>query len=200
LHQYAHLFTNSMTMMQTYYSTLEAIAQQTQQLDGVACRHCGKREQLVSHGFIYKKQAVASNPVSVGKRVLCSQRFGRTGCGRTVQLYLASVVRYLHAAGPALANFIGHLLAGLAIAKAYQQATGATESRQSYRWFNRMFLRLSDYRSQSHRAPVPSESGPCKAHGSLRRHLLTTTLEHLLRHFQAPLCATYQQQLQTSFW
>lgn len=186
-------------MMQIYYSTLDAISQQTMQLDGVACLHCGKREQLVSHGFVYKKQAVATSPVPVGKRVLCSQRFGRTGCGRTVPLYLASIVRYLHGAGQALERFVVCLLAGMTITLAYRQISGRHETRQAYRWFNKLFSRLSDYRRLMHRIEFTENVPPDNERPSTRRPLLIATLARLLQHFSAPLCATYQRTLQTSF-
>ena len=83
--------------MQIYYASLPAIEQQTRQLDHAQCRHCGQTQQLVSHGFIYKKQ-VGADPIATGKRVLCSNRHQHTGCGRTMQLYLDATVRYLHVA------------------------------------------------------------------------------------------------------
>lgn len=199
MHQNVELFTTSITMMHIYYPTLDAISQQTQQLDGVACRHCGKTEQLVSHGFVYKKQALATAPVPVGKRVLCSQRFGRTGCGRTVQLYLASMVRYLHGGGQALACFIASLLVGMTMANAYQQATSRDEPRHAYRWLQKLFLHLSEYRRQSHTVQFTDVNSPQHPRDSSRQRLIVATLERLLLRYPAPLCATYQLSLQRSF-
>jgi hypothetical protein len=45
--------------MQIYYESLDAITQQTAQLDRLSCRHCGQTAQLISHGYIYKKQSLA---------------------------------------------------------------------------------------------------------------------------------------------
>ena len=88
--------------MQIYYSNLEAIEQQTRQLDQVQCRHCVQRHQLVSHGFFYKKR-VGAAPQALGKRVFCSNRQRYTGCGRTMQLYL-DTIRVLNAVHDAPGN------------------------------------------------------------------------------------------------
>ena len=63
--------------MQIYYPSLQAIEQQTMQLDNEQCVHCKQAHQLVSHGFIRKKR-VGAEPEAVGKRVRC--RHIRPGC------------------------------------------------------------------------------------------------------------------------
>lgn len=118
--------------MQIYYASLQAIEQQTMQLDLARCPHCGQSHQLVSHGFIYKKQ-VGAEPEAVGKRVFCSNRYQHTGCGRTMQLYLDATVRYLHHAGSAVVAFALSLMAGMSIQLAYYHATGTATPRHAYR-------------------------------------------------------------------
>jgi transposase-like protein len=185
-------------MMQRYYPTLDAISQQTRQLDDVPCLHCRKSKHLVSHGFIYKKQAVATAPKPVGKRVLCSQRYGRSGCGRTIQLYLASVIRYLHYDGRAVVCFVLALMTGMTIAKAYQQATSTADPCNAYRWLKKLLMRLSDYRSLSHGVAFKDIERDHNDVTPLRRCLLFSTFDRLLQRFAEPLCATFQHTLQVS--
>ena len=45
--------------MQLHYPSIQAIQQQTLQLDHEQCRHCKQRQQLVSHGFIHRKRVAA---------------------------------------------------------------------------------------------------------------------------------------------
>ena len=115
--------------MQTYYPSLEAIHQQSMQLGGEQCKHCGQAHQLVSHGFIRKKQPGMRDPQSVGKRVFCSNRHHRTGCGRTMQLYLDSTVRYMHYAGAAVVVFVLLLLTGASITLAFESVLARTTVR-----------------------------------------------------------------------
>ena len=53
--------------MQIYYPNLQAIQQQTLQLESEQCKHCRQTHQLVSHGFIRRKR-VGAQPEAVGMR------------------------------------------------------------------------------------------------------------------------------------
>lgn len=81
--------------MQKFYPDYDTIHRFTLSLDyhqnEVACLHCLKHDQFVSHGIIYKQRSMAVAE-KVGKRLFCSNRSGRMGCGRTFQLYVASEV------------------------------------------------------------------------------------------------------------
>lgn len=186
--------------MQIYYPSLQAIQQQTLQLKSEQCVHCGKAHQLVSHGFIRKKLA-GGDPQAVGKRVFCSNRHQRTGCGHTTQLYLDSTLRHVHHAGSAVVAFVLLLLAGISIALAYTQATKAQSPRHAYRWLQRLDAQISAYRSLFHQpllaAPpaVAVVPAPC-----LRRSLLASTFAALLTRFGQPICQGYQSQLQRPFF
>jgi hypothetical protein len=184
--------------MQVYYPNLQAIEQQTMQLGLARCRHCKQTHQLVSHGFIRKKR-VGAEPEAVGKRVFCSNRNHRTGCGRTIQLYLDATIRYLHHAGHTVEAFIVSLAAGMAIEYAYQHATGAGTARHAYRWLNRLCTQLSTYRSLSHRPPLQEATSGLPPGRRARLIALASTVTTLLQRFGQPLCAAYQQQLQRPF-
>jgi hypothetical protein len=188
--------------MQIYYPSLSAIEQQTMQLYEVACRHCQKTGQLISHGFIYKKQ-LGTDPVTMGKRVYCSNRHKHTGCGRTIQLDLDQTVRYLHSTGAAVVAFVLSLIAGVPIQQAYQGATGTATPRNAYRWLNRLCEQLSTYRSLAHQMPLANPTATALAMGvaanrPLRMQLLLPTFGSLLARFGQPLCAVYQSALQRS--
>lgn len=185
--------------MQTYYPSLDAIHQQTMQLAPEQCQHCRQTHQLVSHGFVRKKRA-GGDPYPVGKRVFCSNRHHRTGCGRTMQLVLDSTLRYMHHAGSAVVAFVLWLLAGVSIALAYTHATQAQSPRHAYRWLHRLEAQMSVYRSLFHQPPLNEQPPPfgVRPHG-LRRTLLASTFAALLSRFKQPLCQTFQSQLQRPF-
>jgi len=187
--------------MQIYYPSLQAIEQQTMQLDCEQCGHCKQTHQLVSHGFIRKKR-VGGEPEAVGNRVFCSNRLNHTGCGRTVQLYLDSTLRYLHYAGIAVVAFVLSLIAGMTIRNAYHHATGAVTPRNAYRWLKRLCAHLSVYHSLSHQAPLQNTADAALVVASNRRLRLLplmSTFTLLLERFGQPLCAAYQRQLQRPF-
>ena len=192
--------------MQIYFPNLQAIEQQSHQLELEQCRHCQQTHQLVSHGFIRKKHS-GGEPLAVGKRVFCSNRYHHTGCGRTMQLCLDSAVRWLHYAGSFVVAFVLALMSGTSIDLAYTQSTGACSPRHAYRWLQRLRDQTSTYRSCLHLPLLtPSTTGgdaaPCPPSPSKappRRHLLTSTFTPLLSRFAQPLCQTYQSELQRSF-
>jgi hypothetical protein len=183
--------------MRCYYPNLSAIEQQTRQLEQESCRHCGQTHQLVSHGFVYKKRT-GGEPEAVGKRVFCSNRRRRTGCGRTMQLYLDATVRYLHYAGSCVVAFALALMTSVSVRQAYCQATGAFDDRHAYRWLNRLVAHIGGYRMLTHR-PLLLEPVLAAPKQPARRQLLASTFQGLLRRFGAPLCAQYQRHTQRSF-
>ena len=138
--------------MQIFFDTLEAIHQFTLSLDQHAflCASCKTCGQFVSHGFCYKQKKFAAT-TTVGKRILCSKRSGRTGCGRTIQLYLASTAPKLHHDTTQLLAFIHALLANFSVTAAYDKAAGKPESRHAWRWLKKLSQQLIVYRHYLHR-------------------------------------------------
>lgn len=184
--------------MQIYFPNLLAIQQQTLQLENEHCIHCKQTRQLVSHGFIRKKR-VGADPAAVGKRVFCSNRNLRTGCGRTVQLYLDSTVRYLQYAGQHVAAFVLALIQGVTIQRAYLEATGAGCPRNAYRWLNKLEARLSVYRSRLHQPPLSPPPQIATSRRGPRRSVLISTFDTLSRQQGQRLCASFQLKWQQSF-
>lgn len=164
----------------------------------LACPHCGLDDQLVSHGYVYQKQLLGA-PVKQGKRVLCSDRARRSGCGRTVRLYLAPSIPRYHYSAAVLTAFLLALLQGTAVAPAYQQVTHCHEPRQAWRWLQRLSAQLPAWRSrlslQHHPAFRPRRSGRLSvllptfcALQSLSRTSDFTTAAVLQLSWQSPFC------------
>lgn len=139
------------------------------------CQYCHQNEFFVSHGIVYKQRSI-DNSEKVGKRLFCSNRYGRSGCGRTFQLYVSGEVPYFRYGAAALFIFITQLLALTSIKLSYQQATGQTNSRNASRWVNRLMARLGDYRSFLNR---PIDYSTPKLHRITRLSELLETLSQL---------------------
>lgn len=178
--------------MPTYFSSLQDIEHYIHQLQHEICPHCQHAQQLLSHGYIRKKRA-GSSPV--GKRIFCSNRHPHTGCGRTRQLYLDSVVPALHYPGGVLIAFFLAFIRGATITKAYPSATGACSARNAYRWLRKAMAQLSHFRSLFP-PPLSAQKAP---EFSLKRALLDSTFRGLLQRFGEPLCSMLQLKLQRAF-
>jgi hypothetical protein len=116
----------------------------------------------------------------VGKRIFCSNRSGRTGCGRTVQLYLSTEIPSLHYGASQLFIFITALLANLSMTAAYQKAVNAPDARHAWRWFKKCFQQLIVYRRYLHRDD--QQNFLLEPSQSRSRQCLLPTLQALFSH------------------
>ena len=184
--------------MHTFFEDLSSLDRFTRELDSHVdteeCHHCRRRGQLVSHGFVYKKQH-CGDPLPVGKRIFCSNRCGRSGCGRTRRLYLKAFIPAWHYAASCLAGFVSALCTGASIAKAYCAATGAAAHRQAYRWLDKLERRLPDYRC----ALSPRQEHPLTKPRCRRLRLLLPALGALFEQLGPQPCARFQWQRKVAF-
>lgn len=159
------------------------------------CQHCHKQDQWVSHGFTYKQHTLG-RAEPVGKRILCSNRFGRSGCGRTIQLYCAHWAPYLHYSLYCCFAFLICLLADKApsVDAAYRHATGAQDTRNAWRWLNRLSVKISAFRTflfcvEPRDKPVPDNTiSP-----------LLSTVKQLITLFSSDTCQRFQLKTQSAF-
>lgn len=167
--------------MQRFFPDFESLNRFTLSLDCQAdtlqCPHCSSREQLVSHGVIYKQLSMDKRE-AVGKRVFCSNRYQHAGCGRTVQLYLANVLPRRRYGAVHLLVFLSTLLVNLTVENAYRQATGQQEARHAWRWLTKLERHLTDFRCflNTRLAPMTTRF----QHRVRRLQLLLPTLNQLV--------------------
>lgn len=186
--------------MKRYFDDLDVLHRFTLSLDcqpdPIQCRHCSQQDQFVSHGFVYKKQHQGETRI-VGKRIFCSNRYGRSGCGRTIRLYLVTELAFLHYTTAHMAAFLLALLSGRTIQQAYLAATHTPEPRNAYRWLSKLQRKLIDYRALTQRARPACRFKTINK----QRHILLSTLQSLFSTltFTLGTCAQYQQRTQTSF-
>jgi len=186
--------------MRTFFEDIHAIDQFTLSLGlhqaELQCVHCSKSDQFVSHGFIYKQRSQTLKE-PVGKRIFCSNRHGRSGCGRTFQLYIAREMPSLHYGCAQLFVFVSSLFLNLSVVKAYQQATAQSNTRNAWRWLKQLDRRLIDYREflkvnvDNVMASFPTRTKPLQ--------ILLPTLQRLFDTLGANPCPNYQLHRQMPF-
>ena len=135
------------------------------------CPHCGKSEHSVSHGYLYKQVSIEHRKV-VGKRILCSRRNGKGGCGRTRQWYLADIVPRRRYPLSTFVAFIYSLLGGDTVEQAYLKAIGSiVEPRHAWRWLHSFLKQLPRWRIDL--SPI-AETFKAKQRSPLLKILLPT--------------------------
>jgi len=159
------------------------------------CPHCHQHDQWVSHGFIYKQLSFDQRE-PVGKRILCSNRFGNNGCGRTHRFYCAHRTPYLHYSLSVCISFLIALVLDQlhCVCSAYRHATGASDTRQAWRWLNKLKARLGAFRTFL--LPLPEIPPDSSAHCASP---LMSTLHDLLTRFDRATGTHFQSCTQTPF-
>ena len=188
------------TLMQRFFNDFDALNRFTLSLDSLGeklqCPHCSKSNQLVSHGLIYKQHSIHKRE-TVGKRVFCSNRHNRSGCGQTVQLYLKDVIPSLQYGTAQVFVFLSLLLKNLSVKAAYQSATGQIDSRNAWRWIRKLTRNLTDYRCALN---LPFHSLTFNFnHRFQRLRLLLSTLKKLFSQLPNCPCSYYQLTHQHAF-
>ncbi len=184
--------------MQKFFETIESIDHFTLSLDchkdTLECERCFKNDQFISHGFVYKRR-YQGRKEAVGKRILCSNRFGHSGCGKTFRLTVATEIPSFQYGTVHLFVFIACLLDNLTVTESYQKAIGQSRSsRNAWGWLNKLMSRLSDYRTRL-KVRVETSSNQFAERVKRLQHLLPS----LARLINKDDISTYQYTYQTSF-
>ncbi len=186
--------------MRQYFDNIDSLDRFTLELDchhdQLQCIYCFKSDQFVSHGFIYK-QLSQTVTEEVGKRILCSNRNARSGCGRTFRLYIATQIPSLQYNAAHLFVFLSALLLHATVKQAYQKATGKFESRNAWRWLNKLTQRLTHYRCLVQRR-IDTPSNEFNTRARRLQHLLPT-LQQLFSMLNHCPCSDYQHLYQSKF-
>ena len=183
-------------LMKTFFSDMASIEQFTSSLKSMpalTCQHCLKKEHFISHGFVYKQHSI-THKEAVGKRIVCCNRYGHQGCGRTKQVYIAKTLPNRRYSGAVLATFIQLLLIGCAVPEAYYRATDQVQTRQAWRWLHRLKANMMCYRGA---LSPPNASMPPPV--IVRDSLLFTTLARLFSSTTSCPCAGFQLAQQHAF-
>lgn len=171
-----------------------AIAERLKQ---TSCPHCHAVGMLIRHGVLTgfddgtpQRRAVRA------RRVFCSNRHRRRGCGRTFSVRLADTIRRLSLSARTLWSFLQRAVAGT-----LADATRAADCPRSDRTFRRLWRRFD--RGQSAIRTALSGRGPPPEvpAGPFRRPAAAHVLAHLRTTFPHDDCpvAAFQQAMQAPF-
>jgi hypothetical protein len=186
--------------MQRFFDDFECLDRFTLSLDcldeTVQCPHCSKSHYLVSHGVIYKQRSMDRRE-AIGKRIFCSNRYRRSGCGRTIQLHVKHAIPALHYGAAQVFMFLSCLLMTWSVKAAYHAATGQSQTRHAWRWLNKLMRNLMDFRGVVDRR-LDTFTTDVK-HRCRRLQLLLPTVEHVFLNFPDEACSGYQFMCQRAF-
>lgn len=183
--------------MPKFFDTLDNLCRFLSQINQEKCPTCQNTNLLVPHSWVYKYSSSHQRHI-VGKRLWCSPRYQRGGCGASHRLYLRFALPGLCYLAAQLTIFVTAFLTTRSVPKAYQQATGATESRNGYRWLARIKFRVSDYRT----ALVKPTTLTTSFSGAQfpQYQVVLETLSQLKGELGKNICEAFQLRFQKSFF
>lgn len=158
-----------------------------------ACPQCRCVGMLVGHGQLAGYAERSTCHEVRGRRLLCSARFRRSGCGRTFSVLIATVVAGFNVRTSTLSAFLEAVVGGATRSAAWEhghnEAPGLT-LRSGYRLWNRLVAAQSSIRTALCDLALP----PVTTDGRPIAHVLAH-----LRHALAPtgcVLAAFQLRLQ----
>ena len=171
-----------------------------ERLKQTACPHCRVVGTLIRHGFLYGFDDSSPRQQTVrARRIFCSNRQARPGCGRTFSVWLADKIRRLSLTTGALWRFLQRA-AGAGILAAIRAAASPLSDRTWQRIWKRFNLGQSKIRTAlSARCPPPEL--PPRSPPEPPQRPAAQVLAHLQAAFPDARCpiAAFQHALRTFF-
>jgi hypothetical protein len=156
-----------------------------------ACPHCRQVGMLVRHGFLrgYDDSSPRCKTIRA-RRIFCSNRHRRTGCGRTFSVWIASKIRRISLTSRGLLAFLQRAVMG-SLAAAIRDTDCPRSDRTLRRIWKRFDRGQSRIRTALHERAPPPESLATSA----RRPDAAQVLAHLHAAFPHADCpiAAFQQ-------
>ena len=146
-----------------------AIAERLKQM---ACPHCKAVGTLIRHGFLYGFDEESPQEKTVrARRIFCSNRHARPGCGRTFSIWLADKIRRLSLTSRGLWTFLKRAAAD-GIAAAIRAADCHLSDRTLQRIWKRFDRGQSAIRTALFGRCSPPETPPEPARRPAAAHVL----------------------------
>lgn len=183
-----------------FYRSAEEWLALAERLKHTACPHCKVVGTLIRHGFL--RGFDDSNPQRQtvrARRVFCSNRNARRGCGRTVSVWIAEKIRRLSLTTDCLWRFLQRAVGG-----SIRTAIRTADCHLSARTWQRIWKRFDQGQSKirtalSGRCPPPEL--PARSPAVPAQPPAAHVLAHLQAAFPDAHCpiAAFQQTLRTFF-
>jgi hypothetical protein len=190
-----------MAEQRQFFRTAGEWAAIADQLKQTPCPHCRVVGMLIRHGTLHGFDDSSPQRKTLrARRIFCSNRNARRGCGRTFSVWLADKIRQLSLTAGTLWRFLQRAVAGSLLA-----AIRAGDSRLSNRTWQRIWKRFLQGQSKIRTALCgrcpPPESPPRPPPSNPTRLPAAHVLAHLQAAFPDAPCpiAAFQHTMHAFF-
>jgi transposase-like protein len=150
----------------------------------LACPNCHHTGEIVGHGLLIGNAERGNEREVRGRRLLCSARFRRPGCGRTFSVLLATVVEHFSVRTPTLSTLLELVVGGATRKVAWERLHAGCRAGLALRTCYRLWARL--VAAQSHLRTALCRLGPPPATADARA--IAQVLAHLRTVISGPGC------------
>jgi len=148
---------------------LDAVLAEAKQ---IACPHCRRIGMVVGHGLLMGYAEHGGEWAVRGRRLLCSRRFRRSGCGRTFSVLLATVLAGFVVRARSVSRLLESVVAGgLCRKAAWKQAAPGLTLRSGYRLWARVVAVQSRVRTVLCGVGPPPASSDVRPIAQMLTHL-----------------------------
>lgn len=156
------------------------------------CPHCELSGFLILHGYLYGYCEQDDSLIQRGRRIYCSNRNNKNGCGRTFCIRPASVLPKLRISAQSLWRFLDNVKNGFCLTCAFRAAKGTMSQSSVYRLFKKFSLNQTRIRTVLSRAKDPPTAEHVQAP-------FVQTILHLKSAFDTAACpiTEFQSHFQT---
>ena len=157
-----------------------------------ACPHCNREGCLILHGFLYGYGETGAGLIKRGRRIFCSNRKKKTGCGKTFSILKPLYIRDFMICTDTLGAFLNRIKNGEPLARAFRVSAGNMSKSSGYRILKKFMFCQSRIRTRLSSVKDPpylSIQSP-----------LVQTITHLEEVFPDSPVSTFQQHFQTGFF
>jgi hypothetical protein len=180
-----------------FYRSEEDWVAIAERLKQTSCPHCKTVGTLIRHGVLTGfDDADPPRRAIRARRIFCSNRFRRRGCGRTFSVYLADKIRRLSLTTRTLWAFLRHTVAGT-----LASAIRATHYRRCDRTLQRIWRRFDRGQSAIRTALLTRGPPPEVPAEPVHRPAAAHVLAHLRATFPSDDCpvAAFQRATRAFF-
>ena len=152
------------------------------------CPHCKLSGFLILHGYLYGYCEQGNKPIHRGRRIYCSNRNNKNGCGRTFCVLPALVLPKLRISAQCLWWFLENVKNGFGLAQAFRSAGGTLSPSSIYRLFKKFSLNQTRIRTFLSRRKDPPETEHVQSP-------IIQTILHLKNTFDTAVCPIAEFQI-----
>jgi hypothetical protein len=135
------------------------------------CPRCGRAGTLIGHGYVRGYAEHTNDRVIRGRRLLCSRRHRRSGCGHTRSVYVASIIRDFVVGSHTLSRMWQGIVDGCCPKIAWERSRPDLCLRSAYRLWKRLLAAQSHIRTATATFCAPPASDDVRPFAQLFEHL-----------------------------